>query len=187
MPATLRFVTSNRDKIKEAEEILQRPVEGIHLEMEELQSPDLEAVVRHKAALAFRSVGGPLLVEDTALSFAAWGGLPGTLVRHFLDRLGVDGLYRALAPFGDLAAVASTGVGFHDGWRLHYFHGQVAGTIVPPRGTGGFGFDPLFQPAGEEETFAEMAQARKHALSMRGKALRGLARHLENDPPRRGS
>ena len=186
LPA-LRFVTSNRDKIKEAEEILQRPVEGIHLELEELQSPDLEAVVRHKATLAFRNVGGALLVEDTALSFAAWGGLPGTLVRHFLDRLGVDGLYRALAPFGDLAAVASTGVGFHDGWRLHYFFGQVAGTIVPPRGTGGFGFDPLFQPVGEEETFAEMAPARKHALSMRGKALRELARHLEIEPSRRGS
>ena len=51
----------------------------------------------------------------------------------------------------------------------------MEGTIVrPPRGTNGFGYDPIFQPRGHDVTSAEMAPADKHAISHRGKAFRTL-------------
>ena len=52
------------------------------------------------------------------------------------------------------------------------FEGKVFGTLVwPPRGTRGFGYDPMFLPDGESETFGEMEPARKHAMSHRGRAF----------------
>jgi XTP/dITP diphosphohydrolase len=58
--------------------------------------------------------------------------------------------------------------------------GEVAGIITPaPRGTGGFGYDQVFQPdEGDGRTFAEMSPGEKHALSHRGRAFRALAAQL---------
>jgi non-canonical purine NTP pyrophosphatase (RdgB/HAM1 family) len=178
-PAPLTFVTGNPGKLREAGEILARPVRGVALELEELQTTELEPLVRHKAAEAFRRLGVPLIVEDTSLVFAAWGVLPGPFIKHFLAALGSAGLAAAAAATGDPAAEACCGVGYHDGWRIHYFEGRTAGTIVPPRGTGGFGWDPIFRPEGEERTFAEMTPAEKYAHSMRARALGRLAAMLD--------
>jgi XTP/dITP diphosphohydrolase len=53
--------------------------------------------------------------------------------------------------------------------------GRVEGLLVdPPRGTGGFGYDPMFQPEGQTQTFAEMTAAQKQALSHRARAFRQL-------------
>jgi len=58
--------------------------------------------------------------------------------------------------------------------------GQVAGRIVEaPRGSGGFGYDPVFQPEGEERTFAEMSAEEKHRLSHRGRAFAQLPELLK--------
>ncbi len=177
----LIFVTGNAAKLREAGEILRRPVRGVEMEFEELQFVSLEPLVRHKTAQAFRRLGEPLMVEDTALFFRAWGTLPGPLIKHFLASLGVEGLAKALAPFGDQAAEAVCGVGYHDRWRVHYFEGRTAGEIVAPRGKGGFGWDPIFRPEGEARTFGEMEPARKNALSMRARALTQLAAFLDRD------
>jgi XTP/dITP diphosphohydrolase len=58
--------------------------------------------------------------------------------------------------------------------------GTVEGVVAhAPRGTGGFGYDPIMVPVeGDGRTFAEMTPAEKHALSHRGRAFRELARHL---------
>ena len=175
----LPFVTSSAGKLEEAQAILPLPLQGVALELEELQTFDLEALVRHKAAQAFRRLGAPLLVEDTSLGFRAWGGLPGPFIKFFLAGLGPGGLSRALEPGGDMAAEAICGVGYHDGWRLRYFEGRAKGRIVAPRGEGGFGWDAIFLPEGSERTFAEMKPEEKHARSMRGQALRRLAEFLE--------
>ncbi len=177
--APLIFVTGNAGKLREAGEILRRPVRGVEMEFEELQLVSLEPLVRHKTAQAFRRLGEPLMVEDTALFFRAWSTLPGPLIKHFLASLGVEGLAKALAPFGEQAAEAVCGVGYHDGWRMHYFEGRIAGEIVAPRGEGGFGWDPIFRPEGEKRTFAEMEPALKHTHSMRARALKKLAAFLD--------
>lgn len=172
------FVTGNAGKLREAGEILGRPIRGVELDLEELQIVQLEPLVRHKAAQAYRLLGIPLMVEDTALVFAAWDTLPGPLIKHFLASLAVEGLAKALAPFGDCSAEALSGIGYHDGWRVHYFEGRISGEIVPPRGEGGFGWDSIFQAEGEQRTFAEMTAAEKHTLSMRARALAKLAAFL---------
>jgi len=180
-PAPLAFVTSNAGKLREAADCLGVPVEGIDLELEELQTTDLGALLRHKTAQAFALVGRPLLVEDTALVCLAWGRLPGPFVKHFLAELGPEGLVRALQPFADDRAEAICGVGYHDGERLHLFEGRTAGVIVPPRGQRGFGWDPIFVPEGARRTFAEMEPAEKQRYSMRARALSALAAHLRGE------
>ena len=170
----LKFVTTNPGKLREAAAWLHRPVEGVHLELDELQTTDLERLVRFKADQAHRMVGESVLVEDTALIFEAWGKLPGPFIKFFLEALGGEGLARALEPFGDQKARAVCGVGFHDGGRLHFFSGEIAGRIVRPRGGLGFGFDPIFQPDGATRTLGEMEQEEKRRYSMRAMALRDL-------------
>ncbi len=124
-----------------------------------------------------------MLVEDTALVFAAWGSLPGPFVRFFLEALGPEGMVRALAPFGDRRAEAVSALGYHDGGTVHCFEGRVRGAIVAPRGRHGFGWDPIFGPEGTARTFAEMAPAEKQRHSMRARALAALAAHLRAPPP----
>jgi inosine triphosphate pyrophosphatase len=189
----LVFVTTNAGKLREAAECLGAPVRGVSLALEELQSAELERVTRHKAAQAFGQLGRPLLVEDTALVFRAWGALPGPFIRHFEQHLGLAGLVRALAPFGDDAAEAVCGLGYHDGRRVHYFEGRSIGRIVAPRGSAGFGWDAIFcpdlQPAGRPagsppRTFGEMTAAEKNAVSHRRRALDRLAAHLRSPSAR---
>lgn len=174
----LLFATSNAGKLREAGEILDRPVQGIALELEELQTTDLQILVKHKTQQAFAQVGTCVLVEDTALSFAAWGPLPGPYIKDFLAHLGPDGLVRALQPFGNNAAEAVATVGYHDGAAVHVFQGRTQGHVVPPRGAGGFGWDPIFMPCGAALTFGEMEPAQKYRFSMRAQALQALAEFL---------
>ena len=178
----LLFVTSNAGKLREAREILGRPVEGQPLELEEIQSEVLREIVIYKANHAYNVLRQPLFVEDTALCFSAWGGLPGPFIKFFLEKLGSDGLVRALEPFGDFSTTAVCGVGYHDGEQVHYFEGQVSGRAVPPRVEDGFGWDLLFVPEGDERTFAEMTPQEKHAYSMRGEAIGKLGEFLKTHP-----
>ncbi len=175
---TLCFVTSNAEKLREAEEILAHPLRGTVLTLEEIQTLDLSRLVRHKVLQAFRQLGTPLMVEDTSLVCAAWGGLPGPFIKFFLTGLGAKGLVRALEPFENKSAEALCGVGYHDGREVHYFEGRTAGTLVPPRGAGGFGWDPIFLPEGSARTFGEMTREEKNANSMRAQALTRLTEFL---------
>ena len=182
-PEPLRFVTTNAGKAREVQEALHWPVSQVSLELQELQSLDLEQIVLHKLEQARQAIATPVLVEDTALRFLGWGGLPGPFVKYFLERLGVQGMVAALAPAGDWRAEAITGLGLWDAAGAHYFEGRVAGTIVAPAGSLGFGWDPIFRPEGALRTFGEMPLREKLDCSMRGQALRKLAAYLHGGPP----
>jgi XTP/dITP diphosphohydrolase len=74
--------------------------------------------------------------------------------------------------------VCALAVVWPDG-RSEWFEGRVDGTLVwPPRGDKGFGYDPMFVPAGREQTFGEMDPAEKHAISHRADAFRKLVAAL---------
>lgn len=180
-PASLLFATGNPDKLREAREILGVPVEGAELALDELQTTSMEELVHNKAVQAWQKLERPVMVEDTALIFAAWGALPGVFIKFFLEHMGIDAMAAALEPSGNDAAEAVCGVGYHDGVRVHYFEGRVAGRIVKPRGAGGFGWDAIFQPEGGSRSFAQMSAAEKHACSMRGQALARLAAFLRGE------
>jgi len=166
------FVTSSSDKLEEAEGILGFSLASASIDLPEIQGVELEGVIAAKARAAYEALGGkPVLVEDTGLFIRAWGGLPGALVRWFLERPGPAGLCRMLDPIPDRTAIAVTLVGTYDG-DLRTFSGETAGTIArQPSGSGGFGWDSIFIPEGEAITFAAMDRREKNRASMRRKAF----------------
>lgn len=173
------FATKNENKLREVNEILGRNLEQISVELFEPQGVDVEAVVREKAEDAFHKTGKFVLVEDTSLEFVAWNGLPGALIKWFLDAIGNNGILKMLAGETNRKAVAKTAVGFFDGTQARIFVGEISG-IVPEtvRGTGGFGWDPIFVPNGHEKSFAEMTSTEKNTISMRKLALERMKTEL---------
>ncbi len=179
MGERLLFVSSNAGKAREVEAMLGEPVDQLALDLPEIQSLDVEAVVREKALTAFARVGRPVLVEDTGLYIDALQGLPGALVRWFLITVGPAGICALIPPGAERGARARSAVAFCDGATVEIFTGETAGTIARrPAGSDGFGWDPIFRPAGASRTFAEMNQAEKHRYSMRRQALDRLRERL---------
>jgi non-canonical purine NTP pyrophosphatase (RdgB/HAM1 family) len=161
--------------LAEVERLLGQRLTRASLPLAEIQDIALEPVVIHKAQQAYAHVQQPVLVEDTGLAFAAWNGLPGALVKWFLSALGTDGLCRLLQEEENRSATASTLFAYYDGTLLRVFPGTVMGRIPhTPRGSGGFGWDAIFQPLESERTFAEMSPEEKDRFSMRRLALEQL-------------
>lgn len=173
------LVTGNRDKIAEAERILGRPVEAVELDLPEIQGLDLLAVLRAKGEEAWRRVGRPLVVEETGLGLDALGGFPGPLVKWMLAAVGPEGLARTAIALGDPGAGAHCALLYRDAAGTVVAEGRDRGRLVlPPRGAGGFGWDPVFQPEGSELTYGELGGAEKDARGHRGRAWRALAGKL---------
>lgn len=175
----LLLATSNEKKASELQTLLNRPIQRVKLDLPEVQAVDVQAVIEAKAREAYRLVGKPVLVEDTGLAFAAWNGLPGALIRWFLDRVGNEGLCQMLQSYEQTAATAETCIGYFDGSEYHVFSGVVTGQIVrTPQGSDGFGWDPIFMPDGWTKTFAEMTEE-KNLVSMRKLAVAQLKVFLD--------
>ena len=176
------LVTGNPHKRREAERILGRRLEAVALDLPEIQSLDLEAVLRAKGEEAWRRLGRPLVVEEAGLDLPALGGFPGPLVKWMIAAAGAAGLARTALALGDARATARCALLHRFGPRARdavVAHGEVSGRLVlPPRGDGGFGWDPVFVPDGHERTSAEMGGAEKDAVSHRGRAWRALATRL---------
>jgi len=172
----LLFVTSNPGKLREAEAVLGVTLAHRALDLPEIQSLDLEKVVRHKARAAYAELGRAVLVEDTALELAALGGFPGPLIRFLLESVGATGLCRLAACFGDDRATARCFACCSDGSLEILGRGMAAGRIIEsPRGDDGFGWDVVFAPdEGGGRTYAEMGDNEKNALSHRRRALESL-------------
>ncbi len=179
LPEGLIFVTSNAGKAREASQFLSRPVESHPLELLEIQSLSFDEVVRAKAIAAANRLGTAVLVDDSGLSFPAWNGFPGPFTRWTLEAAGLEGLAQmaGLLPGRRAEAVAVLGVarpGDRPG-AVVVAEGRVLGTIAAsPRGSNGFGWDPIFVPDGGDRTWAEMAGEEKNALSHRGRAFAAL-------------
>lgn len=136
-----------------------------------------------KARAAATASGLPSLADDSGLAVEALGGAPGIYsarwagpakdfdaamarVEEKLQALGAAAPAQRKAYFVAVLALA-----FPDG-SCDLFRGEVHGHLVyPPRGANGFGYDPMFVPEGNTETFGEMAAARKHAMSHRARAF----------------
>lgn len=171
----LTFITSSENKLHEVVRLLGHPLARAAIALDEIQEVALAPVVAHKTRQAYAQLGGPVLVEDTGLVFAAWNGLPGALVKWFLSSLGNAGTCRLLQHESNRAATATTMFGYYDGTLYRTFSGSIEGIITEsPRGTQGFGWDAIFQPVGSERTFAEMAPEEKDRVSMRRLALEQL-------------
>lgn len=172
----LVFVTSNPNKVREAEAVLGRSLDHRALDLPEIQSLDLGEVVRSKAAAAWKEIGRPVLVEDTGLELTGLGGFPGPLVRWLLTSVGPGGIGRIAHCFDDRRAVARCLLCASDGTVEVLGEGVVEGSIAAqPRGRLGFGWDSVFvpdEPGGR--TYGEMSDDEKNGISHRRRAFEAL-------------
>lgn len=172
---TVRFVTGNEGKVREAREYLREPIEQVAYDYTEIQADDLGEIAARGAREAFAELGGGegVVADDTGLSVEALDGFPGPYSAYVEDTIGIEAIPRLLADEEDRRARFRTVVAYADSEGVETFEGSVGGTIVSPRGEGGFGFDPIFEYDGR--TFAEMGVEEKNAISHRGRALEAFA------------
>lgn len=184
-PSLIRFATGNAKKLEEVVAILATgqelpfTVQGVKLDLPELQG-EPEDIAREKCRLAAKETGGAVMVEDTCLCFHAMKGLPGPYIKWFLEKLGHEGLNKMLVGFEDHSAYAQCTFAYTPGPEVEpvVFVGRTEGKIVEARGPTAFGWDPIFQPDGFDETYAEMDSAVKNTISHRYRALDALRSHL---------
>lgn len=144
-----------------------------------------------KARAAAEAAQLPALADDSGLCVEALGGAPGVYTADWAERQWFEGppgrdWYMAMGkvegklaeqgPETDRSAyfICTLALVWPDGHE-EVFEGRVQGSLTwPPRGTLGFGYDPVFVPSGRTETFAELDPAEKHAMSHRADAFRKL-------------
>lgn len=191
----VRFATGNKKKLEEVVAILAAGpggpeslpfvVEAAKLDLPELQGECAEEICREKCRWAARQAGGAVMVEDTSLCFNAMGGLPGPYIKWFLEKLGHDGLNRMLAGFDDKTAYAQCIFAFSRGpddpEPPRVFVGRTPGRIVAARGPADFGWDPVFEPDGFDQTYAELDKDVKNGISHRYRALDQLRAFLKEE------
>jgi XTP/dITP diphosphohydrolase len=139
-----------------------------------------EANAALKAEAAAEASGLPALADDSGLVVPALGGAPGIYSARWAGpakdfRMAMERVHRELrdqdrsASFVAVLALASPDAG------TELFRGEVEGSLTwPPRGDRGFGYDPMFVPAGGVSTFGEMDPAEKHRISHRARAFTKL-------------
>jgi XTP/dITP diphosphohydrolase len=181
----LRIVTSNEGKAREFSAALSGipwRVERVASPYEEVQADTLDEVAEASARhlLAEGAVQPPFLLEDAGLFIKGLNGFPGVYSAYVFNTIGCQGILRLME--GNRARDAS----FESrialclpGGSIELLSGTCSGTIVQgERGSGGFGFDPVFIPQGEYRTFAEMSIEEKEGHSHRGQALAALRERL---------
>jgi XTP/dITP diphosphohydrolase len=140
-----------------------------------------------KARDAAAATGLPSVADDSGLAVEALNGMPGVLSARWCGRHGDDlaNLELLLGQLADVpderrrGAFVCAAALVVPGGPETVVHGEWTGRIVrAPRGTGGFGYDPIFVPDGEERTSAELSPEEKDAASHRGRAMRALLPHL---------
>ena len=190
------IATRNDHKLRELREALP----GVELEPlpDEVELPPEEgetfaANALGKARAAHEATGRSAIADDSGIEAAALGGRPGVYSARYAgegasDRQNLDKLLDELRGAEDkrLAYVCAIALVGEDG-EERLFEGRCEGLLVdPPRGDGGFGYDPAFLPddtgPDDQRTFGELPAPDKHAISHRGRAAASLAAHLGAGP-----
>lgn len=189
VPGSLLAATHNKGKVEELKALFEphgfRVVSAIELGLDEPEETEAtfagNALLKARAAM--RASGLPALSDDSGLAVTALGGEPGIYSARWAGEprdfyRAMERVEQALQASGsaDRSAkfVCALAVAWPDGQEA-VFEGEVHGTLVwPPRGTRGFGYDPVFVADGETITFGEMDPDRKHAMSHRAEAVKKL-------------
>ena len=195
-PERLIIASRNPGKIREIVAICADwPVEWVTHEdaswpeVEETGVSYLENALLKARAVA-SATGEAALADDSGIEVDALGGGPGPRSARYAgetasDEKNLRALLRALAgvpgPGRTARYRAVAAVAFPDG-REVWAEGICEGVLrTKPRGTGGFGYDPIFEPAGWDRTMAELSPEEKDRISHRGRALRALRDRLASD------
>lgn len=185
------FATGNINKVREVQEILPESFKVLSLidlryppKLEET-GDTLEENSRLKAKTLFDYVKAPCFADDTGLEVLALGGAPGVRSARYAEKesndlKNVDLLLHNLRNESNRKARFRTVITLFIEGNENQFEGIVHGKIITKRkGTGGFGYDPVFVPDGYVTTFAEMAPEEKNMISHRGKSITKLVDFLK--------
>jgi XTP/dITP diphosphohydrolase len=194
----LVIATHNAGKLREIRELL--APHGIEcVGAAELDLPEPEEVgvtfvdnAEQKARAAADLSGLPALADDSGLSVDALHGLPGIFSARWAEDedgkrdfgVAMERVWREVETAGadaghDAHFVCALSLAWPDG-EVQSFEGKVHGTLVwPPRGTQGFGYDPMFVAAGMDQTFGEIEPVAKHSISHRAEAFQLLVDALK--------
>jgi XTP/dITP diphosphohydrolase len=190
----LVLATRNPHKVRElgalldGYEVIPLP-DGVSLPRETGATFAANALPKARAAAA--ASGEPAFGDDSGIESAALGGAPGVHSARFAGEDATDADNLALlierAPPGSaLAYVCVIALVDPRTGEERLFEGRCTGTMAPaPRGSGGFGYDPIFIPDDRDDgrTMAELTPAEKDAISHRGRAARALRDHLRETAP----
>ena len=191
----LVLATRNAGKLKELRELLRGRIEGLDVDTQVIDAaaagapdvPETGVTFEENSLLKARAVaeatGLPAIADDSGLAVDVLGGAPGIFSArwsgaHGNDQANLDLLLAQLADIGPdhrgAAFICAAALAVPGG-RQTVERGELRGTLLAePRGTNGFGYDPVLQPDGESRSCAELTGAEKNAISHRGKAFRAL-------------
>jgi XTP/dITP diphosphohydrolase len=168
----ITVVTGNAHKATEVAAFFGGKIEVVHvaLDIPELRSDDVTAIAREKARFAYARLKTPLIVDDTSFVIDALNGFPGPYAAYVLKAIGNTGILKLMEGVSNRNARFTTAIAYADKNGIRVFTGTIDGQIIPvPRGTGGFGYDPIFEVCGR--TLAELGLEEKSCMSHRALAL----------------
>ena len=175
------FVTGNKNKAKHLSDLLGIEISYHDAELKEIQSMDVAEVAKDKAIRAFEIIGRPVLVEDQAVYLTALGGFPGPFVKYMVESAGgIESIARVLDGYSDRSCVARDVFVYYDGVNTTVFAGEHGGVIADqPRGTGGWGWDPVYCPDGfDGMTSAELTKEQYDEVYLRIKPIKAVGDFL---------
>jgi XTP/dITP diphosphohydrolase len=151
-------------------------------------APDLEGNSFIKATTIFEKFGGIVVADDSGLEVNALSGAPGVHSARYAgkprnDTRNTEKLLHALLNKTNRYAQFRTVITLISAKETRQFEGIVKGTInTQPKGSDGFGYDPVFTPEGYDKTFAEISQHKKNSISHRANAIKRLVAFLNEHP-----
>ncbi|MEO8584060.1 MAG: RdgB/HAM1 family non-canonical purine NTP pyrophosphatase [Flavitalea sp.] len=185
------FATNNQNKILEIQTAIGNTLQvvglkesGIFITIPEPYET-LQENASEKSSTIFALTGMSCFSEDSGLEVYALNALPGVHSAryagdHCSDRDNIDKLLLSLTGIHERMARFRTIISLIWGGKEYFFEGTCRGYISKEkRGTNGFGYDPVFVPAGSELTFGQMTLEEKNRFSHRKKAAEGLVRFLQ--------
>lgn len=186
------FASNNKNKILEIQSMLPESIQIVSLEsigcLEEIPetSETIEGNAILKANYITQKYGFDCFADDTGLEVEALNGEPGVYSARYAgeQRNADDNMNKLLEELLDKPnrnAQFKTVIALNLKGKQYLFSGIASGEItLEKKGTGGFGYDPIFKPTNYDETFAELSLAVKNEISHRGKATKALLDFLQN-------
>jgi len=173
------FVTSNKGKFVEAEGIFGDLIMK-NIGYSELQVDTLEDVVDFGMLEVMARLEGPVMIEDAGLFVDGLKGFPGVYSAYVQKTIGNPGILRLMEGLDDRQAAFKSVVGYAEpGMEPAVFKGELKGEIgFEPRGTSGFGYDPIFYVSGK--SLAEMSLEEKNTISHRAGSMKALKQWLDS-------
>jgi non-canonical purine NTP pyrophosphatase (RdgB/HAM1 family) len=193
MIQTLVLASHNKGKLKEFDTLLKGLVGEVKsagdlglIEPEETGTTFLENATM-KAVTAMKACGLPCLSDDSGLCVNALDGAPGVYSADWAGeprdfQRAMQLVHTKMGDDKDRSAYFTSVLvlAYPDG-RIETFDGRINGEVVwPPRGSGGFGYDPMFQPLGYDKTFGEIPHEEKQAISHRARAVEKLVEYFKS-------